>query len=449
MPDPTQPLFGYTFVTDPPQLGVSTPQVPASGRLDVGVTAPAAGAACRQIRLAVPVEPGDGALFTTAPAGSVSTDRWSVAAETMAGAQVGTWAAADAIYTVLTYSCRQPADETITYPLVLGVSGTVATRPANAQVLIAELSADTLSGPFAQKYGEYGIGTTWPEFYLENLVATALPPADPTVPCTTFPAGAPIRLGWESNGDYFEVYAGSSATPAWSGTATTCTLAAGCSVDTTLILVASRTGPPGLGSASSGYEPVYRHTALTVTVSDPALTPSSVAVAHDLTVGGSSTISAVSAGDVQATSLASSGGLTVSGLTTLTDLAATGTVAAIQLPDALANEQVDQDIGPVTFQFPTDGYAVLQLLPEPTYGAKPSWVYGLIFVRGMEFRAMGGARWQDGYWAPAVGSLTVPVPANTQWELWLAMSWYGGTRSPNPAHYILSWIPLGVPPQPS
>jgi hypothetical protein len=452
------PLFTYSMATEPAPVQVSTATYPATARLDVGVLAPppAAGGApiayCSNLLVAVPVA-GPGALLS-GPVASVSTTRWSVGeAPVIRSPGEPGWpdlaAGADPLttYAKFLYTCAEPADYAIGYPLALGISGTVVEVAGETSILIRETSGTLPNGPFTEKAAVLALGTTGSQFFLENLMAAAPPPGDPTVPCTAFAAMAPVRLSWESNGTWFQVFTGGSATAAWDGADTFCDLA-GFTVDTTVILVASVTAPPGQSSA--GYEPVYRYATLTITITGPALTPTSVVVSGQLQAATADVQGMLRADQatfnlITATGAASIAHLNVGILRPDTGFDATAAaVSALTAPTQIGygSNEVSTELGSVS----TDGLAVLQLMPPSSSTQQECLGYGWIKVGGNGFGVSGGTRSiGGGSLVPDVHCVMVPIPAYTSWSFGVNPL---SANSPCPT-WQLYWFPLGQGPAPS
>ncbi len=152
-------------------------------------------------------------------------------------------------------------------------------------------------------------------FYLDSLVSRS---PGGSAPVTDFAAGADIELAWDSNGTAFTLYAAKDARPLYTGAATSFVVKGGRTKSTTFVLVASVTGGPSTGSPFPGFQEITLTDALTVTISDPALTPSAV-TAGTLTVSGATNLAAATAASVQV-----SGTLQASGLATLSGGVKTG-----------------------------------------------------------------------------------------------------------------------------
>ncbi|MGZ8978976.1 MAG: hypothetical protein ACXW22_16280, partial [Allosphingosinicella sp.] len=131
----------------------------------------------------------------------------------------------------------------------------------------------------------------------------------PAVPASEFANGAANRIvfSWAGNGTGYTLFAGMPATQIYTGQAKTFTLPAGASVDTTYTLQAEQ--------VSGGAPPEFLYRLLTLTVSNPDLTPKSVAATGNATIGGTATVSGA---------LTASGGATVTGAATISGQASVG-----------------------------------------------------------------------------------------------------------------------------
>ncbi len=444
----TAPLLTYAFAADPEPIGVSTTQVSAQARVNISATA-SSPVYCTEIVIAVPVGDDAPSLYTLQPTGSVNTSRWALT--TMAvvrGSDLWTGLVANQAYATFTFDAVSATDYLIDYNLVMGVLGQVCSVTGTAMVAIQETSG-TSSDPstFTAKQGTFPVGKSLPQFYVRNFAATA--PASPTVMTTDFANGAPIRLVWESNGTYFQVFAGGSDTPVYAGTAATCTLSSGIARDTTFVLAASMTGSPGQDSPQGGYEPIYLYDALTLSVSDPILTPTSLTVSGPVSVAGTTTLANVSAAAVTATSSSVgdatvTGGLSVEGAASLGSASVTGplavtgqlTASGAQL-NGLTASGLNGRAGPVALlgggimlasgntvaftgvQASTDGFAVAQVL-TPEHNSKLSFAYASLNTAGTWFTVTGGTVGSFGSaWSDAMNfnpnALTIPIAAGTTW----------------------------------
>ncbi|HEX8832079.1 MAG TPA: hypothetical protein VF705_12975, partial [Longimicrobium sp.] len=218
-------LLDYGFSADPEPVGVSTTQVTNQARVNIGVSASQA-VYCNQIVVAVPVGADAPSLYAAAPASSVNTNRWLTTAQMKKGSELWEGLDADQDYSTFVFNASTAADYLINYNLVFGVFGAVNGVTGTTQIAIQETSGTT-SDPntFTAKSGWFPVEKELPRFYLQNLVATT--PSAPTVPATDFANGAPIRLSWESNGTFFQVFQKNQTAPIYSGTATNFTLGGG------------------------------------------------------------------------------------------------------------------------------------------------------------------------------------------------------------------------------
>ena len=314
-------LLTYAFWTSPDPLQVSTATGYASGRIEIAVFNPD-GEYCDQIALRVPVGTDAPAFGTAAPSASVSTAKWRT----------------------------------------------------ELQLSVTEHSGTDAASMTWNEVGTFQFDKAWPRFYLQNVVAAA--PDAPAQPVTEFPAGAPIRLSWDSNGTWFEVYEKAQAAPVYGGTAAYCDLP-GVMTDTTLFVVASGSGDPAGAEDGTDFEPIALHDSLAVTVSNPVLTPTSVIASGPLGRASLDVSGTVSAATVSASGEVSGGSLFTTGSVSAASVAATGQVAAASV---IAEESVLAGGGPPIFGETTvgavapDAFAIMGLnesgQPDGTAGGR-------------------------------------------------------------------------------
>jgi hypothetical protein len=462
--DPT--LLSYGFSTDPIPVAISTPQVTNQARVNIGVRAKAGNVYCNQILVAVSIDDStdpDPGLFSSTPAGSVNTGRWSITSRVQKGRELDLGLPPEQVYATFRYDCISGTDYLIDYNLVLGLFGPVSGITGDAKVIVQEKSG-TAPDPatFTPKRATFQVRKEWPQFYLKNLVATN--PSTPTVPTTEFRYNAPIRLAWESNGRYFQLFQKDQTVPVWSGIATTCELAGGVSSDTTFILAASMTGSPGEDTTQGGYRPIYLYDSLSITVSNPVLTPTSVNVARTLTVASTSTLAAtttgpltsasatvagsVQAGSVQAGNVSATGSLTGTGTASLTNLTVTGltgTGGKVSLFGKGVMLAKGTDIPTARVQALTDGIAMAYV---HVFGGRRTDARAGISrgddpaTGGTWFYVQGGTVLKskdspDRYDSP--NTLTVPIQAGATWS-------YGGSNDKtNDFDAVIEfwWYPIG------
>lgn len=290
-------LLSYTFSTTPTPLEVSTPTTPTKGAITVTVTPPGdvSTVYCSQIVVFVPLGDGAADLATTAnhPAPSVVSGDWDPPTAFAAEENGSTWAK----YTFLPTAPGAPAFT----GLVLLLSGTVNTVPGDFPFMIEETTGISQGG-MSQSTSTVMLSKGAPMFFLNNLIAGTK--AAPTVPVTDVTRADTVYLAWESNGTYFEVYTGAD-TSVYSGTAKSCSFAAPAR-DTTVFVVATQ-----------GDSKLYDH--LTITVSDPVLTPASVT--------SSGTVESKEGNLVAGSGAAQVGSLAVTGDASAASLALTGALS--------------------------------------------------------------------------------------------------------------------------
>lgn len=490
MPDDPTMLFNYAFSTDPAAMEISTAKVTNQARVNIGISA-GTPVYCNRIEIAVPVGPDAASLFDQPPAGSSNTDRWALTTEQTKGGKLWDGLDPDQDYASFTYDCVSGADYLIDYNLVLGVFGAVNQVVGDVGIAIRENSGTTGDpSTFTQKWSYFPLRKDPPSFYLTNLVATT--PDSPTVPCTDFANGAPIRLAWESNGTYFQLFVKGQTAPIYAGTATTFTLSGGMSRGTTFILTASMTGSPGQDTPQGGYEPIYLYDSLAVSVSNPVLTPTSVTVSDALSVAGTSTLGTTSTGALTSASATVSGGLqagsvstggtlnvtgaanvgrtTVSGglnvagggtldgatvigrlngigtatLANLTVRGLSGSAGRVALLGAGRMIAQGTNIATTGIAAQTDGFAVAQVLTPGNNGVS-SFAYASLYTLGTWFQVQGGTVGSFGSgWSSVMNNnpnaITVPIQAGTTW--YYGASNGGGNQADSPSQ--IWWFPMGT-----
>ena len=478
MNDATACLLTYLSSSTPSPIQISTSQTTATARIDTSVsTSSGTTVYCNQIIMAYPTgESDDGAVFAQPPTGSLNTSTWALATSIKTGAELG-MGDVDQTYTTFIFTCSDATKFQINYNLVFGALGQVNGLTGDFNIMVKETSGTT-SDPstFTDKVGGFTLTKGMPEFYLTNFIATN--PNTPTVPVTDFPNGTQIFFEWGSNGTFFQLFAKGTSAPIYAGTSTNFTLAAGIARDTTFVLVASVTGNPSGDSGSGGYTPIYLYDALTITVSNPDLTPKSV-TAGTLAVSGNSTLTgtlavtgATTLAAAQAASLNVSGASALTGATTLggtlavsgsTTLAATTINQGATINNGLLVNGSLQGLGGqvVLFQAAvaiatgnygsvgTDGL-VIGMCGSPSDVTQHSvgWIYGA--SGAVSVQAIGGntcttdSSWNK-YQTSNKGTFVLPVQKGNGFNISIQQSDKNQTAAPT-AFY---WCPFGTGPGPS
>ncbi|MEM7156263.1 MAG: hypothetical protein AAF799_25645 [Myxococcota bacterium] len=266
---PTPPILEYQFSTFPSQLQVSTPDTEAQGRIDVSVSSGATPKYCSIIRIAIPLgtdptEFGPGPLTA-----SVSSAKWTLSDHDIVPASTF-GLNTQTQYARFTFNARDATAYKIDYNLVFSVQGAVNQSIGSFGYLVQETSG-TSSTNLTPKQGTFPLTKVTPFFYLENLVTTTT--TAPLVPASQFANSTAIRLAWESNGTWFQVFEKGNTTPLYSGPNKTFTVPAGAATDTTYYVQAAVTQDPAGDTAS--FEPIYLYESATVTITNPDLTPNS------------------------------------------------------------------------------------------------------------------------------------------------------------------------------
>jgi hypothetical protein len=436
----------------------------------------------------VPVGTDPNNLFAPSPTPSAScnTAKWAISSMVMkSGRDLGL--DNDIQYSVFTFDCRAQSDFLINYNLVFGVQGQMTEITSDCTIQIQENSGTTNDpNSFTKKQTSYTLTAYAPQFYLQNFVATA--PTAPTVPATQFANGADIQFSWESNGSYFQLYQKNVATPIYSGMQTTFKLSGGVATDTTFFLVAMMSGNPSGDSPSNGYQPIYLYDALTITITNPDLTPRSAVISGNAGVSGAfgvagpTTLGNTSVGGTlgvtgQATlgnanvggtlgvsgqtnlgNAVVGGTLTANGQSSLKSTSVAGTLGVSSLASfsggltALSNPismiTGAQVVGPGTYTAPTDGFVVGYVMRPSDVGKLcATWIYGS--TSGINVGALGGNvgmfkpsnSWQK---VQAINpqSFTFPVRKGATWSVSVQNSSDNEINAPT----VFYWIPFGTAP---
>jgi hypothetical protein len=480
MADPT--LLRYAFATSPAPLAVTTGGTPASGAIDLGVFNGGKVVYCSQILVAVPI--GDTAtdLSADVPRSSLNTGRWTVSSgRRVAGPEIGL---DGGDYAQFTFTARSTEDELIDFSLVLGLRATVNAEPGTFTYHVQELSG-TDPNDLTLKSAVFPLDKRPPTFTLANLMASTVDA--PTVPCTRFTNGVPVHVSWQSNGTWFQLFQAGNPTPIYAGPDTSYTLAGGLSDATTFVLAASVTGDPSGDQPSSGYQTLYLYETLALGVSNPDITPRTVAASGTVTAGGTVTgptvvgTTSVSAPTVSATTELTGPALAVSGKATAASLAVSSvaTLAATYVtnllsvggPTTLAGTRVGGDLSvdgalttgdliatgkfttaqatvavlgapqvlssaPATYTAPTDGVVVARLDPPPSAGGTLGSIGGKT-TSGIVAQASAGYVQTPGGWSPMLGSFALPVRAGDRFSL--AVNVPSGSMTPS-----FVWVPVGA-----
>ena len=332
-------ILDYRISTFPSQLQISTAQTSTQGRVDINVSSSGAQKFCSQMRIAIPVGADAASFSVGTPSAAISTSNWSVTTtELRPGTDFGLDASTN--YATFTFDARDPSVYELNYNLVFSFTAAINQAAGPFDIIVQETSGTSASS-LSPKQGSFTLEKLTPFFFLQNFVATT--PSTPLVPALEFTKDSSIQLAWESNGSWFQLFAKGSTTPIYAGTQTSFTVTGGAATDTTYFLQASMTSDPS--GDVGGFEPIYLFDALTITITNPDLTPNSVAIAQTLQVAGATTLSG-------ATTLAGSASVTgplgVSGDATLATTSLGDTTAATLTVNGDFSAAVNATLGPIT-----------------------------------------------------------------------------------------------------
>jgi hypothetical protein len=391
----------------------------------------------------------------------------------------------DVPYATFTFQCRDAQDFEIKYNLVFGVQGQMTQITSDCVIRIREHSGTTNDpNTFTNKDTSFTVAASTPQFYLQNFAATV--PAAPTVPATEFANGADIRFAWESNGTFFQIYQKNVTQPIYSGTETNFLMRGGVASDTTFFLVGMVSGNPSADQPFGNYQPIFLYDALTITISNPDLTPRSSSITGNSTVGGTLGVTgqtnlgnAIVGGTLTATGQTNLGNanvggtLGVTGQTNLGNASVGGTLGVTGQAN-LKNTSVQGSLGVSALTTLSGGLTALagaismftgmQAISPGSYSAKTDgfaigWVGGVDNSKlcitsiwgsnsdGVTLGALGGnvgefqpskdwRKWQSN----CPQSFTLPVRKGTTWGV--SVSNFDQNEANAPTKFW--WIPLGT-----
>jgi hypothetical protein len=437
-------LFNYYLSTDPQPLQAGEEAIQANGTINVHIAQGTPAAFGNQIVIAVPV--GAGGIFQQPPTVEVNTGKWVISSQDIVKGKV-LGLVADQDFATFIFDCQNQADFSITYNFVISLSGLVTATPGALDLAIQETSGTTDDpSQFGTNSGTFTLEVVSPVFYLKNLVATAT--GAPTVPRTELAAGVDINLQWESNGTWFQVYKKGETAPFWSGSQTTTKLTGGVSTDTTFFVIAAMTGDPSQDQ-TAGFNTIFLFENITVTISNPVLTPTSIATSGDVTVGGNLSVQ----GTAGITGLTTLGSLTTTGAATLASAVVsgplnvtggatiggglTGTGSAVaMLTGAVA-------VQPGTFMAATDGFALGVVAWPPNVEDASVGIVGggtdsiVVYATGGNLGIFGSQRT---YGEASNGNMFIlPVRQGASW--WVNAQQGSGNEAAAPTAFY--WFPLG------
>ncbi|SFW75004.1 bactofilin family protein [Chitinophaga sancti] len=467
-------LLSYEIATMPGPLQISSVYTPTTGTISIGVFN-SNNVYCQEIAVAIPYGNTMDELFSAPPAVAINSEAWITNSVVQTGHKLGL--GTDTLYYTAYFKCKDPNYYQINYDLAISIQGLVNTVTGSVPILLNEI-ASTQGAPYNWLSNQIQFPITKSElvFYLNNLVAVS--PANPTVPATEFTNGAAITLAWESNGTFFQLYKKGNPNPVYSGIKSTYTLDNGINNDTTFILVATMTN--GNSSPYGGYVPVYLYETITLTVSDPDLSPRTVHVAGTLSVAGVSTLgsdlnvqgtanftNANISGQLTATANANINGtltadsVTVNKVTVNSQLTTANTTVNGQLnanSGAIINGNLKaagsvgmagspQSINPGNYTAPTDGFVVGCVgVPSDNYKMSYSAIYGS--TQNLAVAAQGGNsvvffkgdKSSYEYWIGGIqNSFNMPVQQGASFSVSL-YNWDKNEINPPVSFY---WVPLG------
>lgn len=256
--DVVDTLINYAVSSVPSPLQVST-STPTPGTITITVQSQPT-VLCNFVAVVIPIGTSADSIYQTSPPPTfvLPACNWSASAlEIVNGTSLGLSSNLNYITTTLK---NMQSDLTVT-PFTLSIKGNVNTELGVATFFITESSSPNQSQPsYTKKTAQFPMTkAAAPALYISSFYSYLT--TSPTIPASEFLNGQSFTLSWQSNGDSFKVFEKNNPTPlpGITGTSVTTSVAN----TTTFILVASLNG-------------AVLYDTLTVTVSNPTLTPQSI-----------------------------------------------------------------------------------------------------------------------------------------------------------------------------
>ncbi|WP_339733643.1 hypothetical protein [uncultured Gimesia sp.] len=439
-------LLIYNTATDPSPINASTATNSSTARVGINVTPPSGKAVyCKEIDFYIPTK---GLSQTDSFSPTVNTTKWLASVGTMVdGSELNLDAGTS--YVPVKFSCASSKDYEINYPLIFTIGVTGVTRtPSNLNIQIVEQSSGVITGPFTPpRTSSFVVSVVAASIFVRNFVASKYDASNPTAitPGGDFTNGEPIKLSWEGNAGKYEVFTVPGTTPVYSGTDNSYVLSSGVANATSFVLVGSLVD-------SVFAETIYRYETLTIRITDPDLTPKSIATAAitgDATVGGTLGVTGASTMAIaNITGPLSVGGgaalngtLDVKGATTLDVASIAGALAASGSVSMIQNAT---SVKAGSYVAKTDGFVVGVVGAASSAAVRcVTWMFAS--TTGVAANTVGGnVSWvatdmRSGVSYSNHGSFTLPVRQGAPWSVTVTNA-SGNTED---APTSIFWIPLG------
>lgn len=209
--DQPPPLLQYDVTTAPSPVNISSANDPVSAQIIIGVGANI-NVNCRYIVFQVPI--GDAAtdMYVVSPSPIASCDNpdWALTDDVLPDVN-----SSDANYKTFIFK-HGVESMAVNSALVITIEGTVNSTGGIAVIQIKENSTLINDGNYMWKQKTQDISKTAEEaLFLNSVIMAYL--RTPGVPAALPDKNKGVQLTWQSNGDYFRVYAGSELSPVFEG----------------------------------------------------------------------------------------------------------------------------------------------------------------------------------------------------------------------------------------
>ncbi|MBV7530479.1 hypothetical protein [Chitinophaga sp. sic0106] len=230
--DQTATLLQYTISTTPSPVYISADNDPVAATIEIAVAANP-DVLCKYIAIQVPIgnDATDMYQVSPVPTGTNDNPDWILSTDVVPG-----MSDSDGNYTTFLFK-HNIENKAVTSGIKITINGTVNDSSGIAAIVIKEDSTLINNVTYMMRKQLQDITKTAVEtLYLNNIIVTYLD--TPGVPAALPDRNRGIQLTWDSNGDYFNVYAGSDLKPISQGESKQYVMSGGLITDTVFIIEA-------------------------------------------------------------------------------------------------------------------------------------------------------------------------------------------------------------------
>ncbi|RAJ83687.1 hypothetical protein CLV59_103659 [Chitinophaga dinghuensis] len=229
-------LLQYTISTNPSPVNISSSTNAVTAQIIIQVAADQ-DVLCKYISIAIPVgdDSDDMYLISPIPTSSSDNDDWEISADIIHGMNDDDGNTQNFLYK------HTSDDMTVSTGITFTIDGTVNSVSGTATIQIKEYSMGLDDDNYMIRQKSQDISKAAQEtFFLNSVVLEYID--TPGVPVGLIDKSRGVQLTWQSNGDYFKVYAGSSPSPVYEGEGQSYVMPNGLTTDLAVIVEADKGG---------------------------------------------------------------------------------------------------------------------------------------------------------------------------------------------------------------